>query len=159
MTGIPAPPKVSPSVIVLTGRDAAMFGARAIAEAQIAKAGLVLATADDAPRPEPPKLDLMAARRAPVPAGYKRVYHGHTPHQGSKETLRRQRQQDKAAIQKTHEDLKALLAQFVGRDNTPEVREEITRITVAYVESQAPSNYEIAQVMADAVLAKMEAQA
>lgn len=144
------------SVLVMKGHDAAVLGARAILEAHLEKAGVVLASADEAaPRPEPPPLmHPIDARRAPVPAGYKRVYHGHIPHQGAKETARRRRQQNRAEVLKARTDLQALLGRFIGQVNTPEVREEITGITLAYIESLGPSN-EIARAFADTLLANM----
>lgn len=78
--------------MMLTGRDAAMLGARIILEAELAKAGVKLAT-EAGQSPEPPKLTHpIEARRQPAPAGYKKVFHGHKPHQGSKECARRRRQ-------------------------------------------------------------------
>lgn len=104
------------------------------------------------------KLDPIEARRVPVPAGYKRVYHGHIPHQGAKETARRQRQQRKAAFHKARSDLNGLLNGFAGRENSPEVREEITRLVGAYAEAQTEFR-EIAQMMADWILAKLADEA
>lgn len=92
---IPAPPKVNPSAVVLKGRDAAMLGARAIVAAQLAAAGIRVAEEGEAPteRPAPvTPLHPIEARRRPAAPGYKKVFHGHKPHQGAKEMARRRRQ-------------------------------------------------------------------
>lgn len=67
---------------------------------------------------------------------------------------RRRRQQNRAEVIKARTDLQALLGRFIGQMNTPEVREEITGITLAYIESLGPSN-EIARAFADTLLANM----
>jgi hypothetical protein len=95
---IAPPPKVNPSAVVLKGRDAAMLGARAIVVAQLAAAGVrvVEEGEEPSPRPElPAPVDPIEARRRPVPPGYKKVFHGHKPHQGAKEMARRRRQMER----------------------------------------------------------------
>ena len=91
---IPAPPKVNPSAVILKGRDAAMLGARAIVAAQLAKAGVRVVSEEEAAaaRAERQRLHPIEERRRPVPASFKKVFHGHKPHQGSKEMARRRRQ-------------------------------------------------------------------
>lgn len=94
------------------------------------------------------------------PTAARRVYQVYTlpgkyrPHQGSKETARRQRQQHKAAFHKCRDDLNGILNGFAGRENSPEVREEITRAVVAYVEAQTEFR-EIAQMMENWILEKL----
>lgn len=105
---------------------------------------------DQVVRPERPP----HRRDQPVPAGYKRVYHGHTAHQGSKETSRRLRQRE-AAIHKAHADMRAIIDTFIGLANTPEVRAEIADKIREYVDSHHRWDREIPQNMADVLLAKM----
>lgn len=83
---IPAPPKLNPSAAVLIAAAAAStLGANTIARAE---AGM---------EPTPP-MHPIERRRQPAPPGYKKVFHGHQPHQGSKECLRRMKQMAKASL-------------------------------------------------------------
>lgn len=77
---IAPPPKLNPSVAALIAA-AGTLGANAIARVE---AGM---------EPTPP-MHPIERRRQPAPPGYKKVFHGHQPHQGSREMARRRKQME-----------------------------------------------------------------